>query len=187
MFVGDFPNLGPISYNPDSIANILSLRDVRKVCHVTMDTSQELALLVHRLEGTVMKFVEQKCGLYVFKPNTNNSTIPQGAAIHDKQGADLREDMNDHPTFEPEVEQFIGLEEGANNETENNETPVSDQGVMYNLRNRASIKAPVRLVQVMDNSSNSKSYDTPTVLLQKIMTQASLGTTQPTLSTKHNL
>ena len=45
--VGDFPNLGEVWYNRNSIANILSLADVRKVCRVTMDTSAEPALIVH--------------------------------------------------------------------------------------------------------------------------------------------
>jgi hypothetical protein len=62
--VGDFPNLGEVWFNEDSIANmILSLANVRKVCHVTMDTSHEPALLVHRLDGSVMKFVEHPSGL----------------------------------------------------------------------------------------------------------------------------
>ncbi|KAI2513612.1 hypothetical protein MHU86_752 [Fragilaria crotonensis] len=34
--VGDFPNLGEVWYNKASIANILSLAEVRKVCRVTM-------------------------------------------------------------------------------------------------------------------------------------------------------
>ncbi len=64
--IGDFPNLGAVWYNPDSIANILSLADVRKVCRVTMDSSNEPALWVHRLDGSVMKFAEHDSGLYVY-------------------------------------------------------------------------------------------------------------------------
>ncbi|KAI2512541.1 Reverse transcriptase (RNA-dependent DNA polymerase) [Fragilaria crotonensis] len=44
--LGDFPNLGPVWYNSDSIANILSLSEVRK-------------------------FVEHDNGLYVFVPNSS--------------------------------------------------------------------------------------------------------------------
>ena len=40
--VGDFPNLGEVWYNHNSIANILSLSDVRKVCRVTMDSDDEV-------------------------------------------------------------------------------------------------------------------------------------------------
>ena len=56
--IGDFPNLGPAWYNSKSLAYILSLSEqVRKVCKVTMDTGKESAKCVHRLDGSVMKFV----------------------------------------------------------------------------------------------------------------------------------
>ena len=55
--VGDFPNLGTAWYNKHSIANILSLSDVRKVCRVTMDTREDTAMCVHRLDGSLMRFV----------------------------------------------------------------------------------------------------------------------------------
>ena len=72
--VGDFSNLGEVWYNPDSIANILSLSDVRKICRVTLDTSTEPALCVHRLDGTVMKFLEHDSGLYVYESADRKST-----------------------------------------------------------------------------------------------------------------
>jgi hypothetical protein len=70
--IGDFPNLGEVWYNSQSIANILSVADVRKVCRVTMDTSVASAILVHRLDGSIMTFVEHASGLYVC--NVNNDT-----------------------------------------------------------------------------------------------------------------
>jgi hypothetical protein len=73
--IGDFPNLGEVWYNRDSIANILSLADVRKVCRVTMDSSTDASINVHRLDGTVMKFSEHPSGLYVFKCNDTNETV----------------------------------------------------------------------------------------------------------------
>jgi hypothetical protein len=39
--IGELPSLGAVWFNMDSIANILSLADVRKVCRVTMDTDAE--------------------------------------------------------------------------------------------------------------------------------------------------
>ena len=71
--VGEFPNLGTVWYNQHSIANILSIKEVRRVCRVTMDSSIEPTLCVHRLDGSIMKFKEQESGLYVFKPNINTS------------------------------------------------------------------------------------------------------------------
>ena len=38
-----------------------------------MDTAAFSSMFVHRLDGTMMKFVEQQSGLYVFKPTNNNS------------------------------------------------------------------------------------------------------------------
>ena len=39
--VGELPNLGTVWYNHNSIANILSMKEVQKVFRVTMDTSIE--------------------------------------------------------------------------------------------------------------------------------------------------
>jgi hypothetical protein len=70
--IGDFPNLGPVWYNDRSIANILSLSEVRKVCTVTMDTSKEPAINVHRKDGSIMSFVEHPSGLYVYQDNNHS-------------------------------------------------------------------------------------------------------------------
>ena len=67
--IGDFPNLGEVWYNAESIANILSLADVCKVCRVMMDTTAERAMCVHCLDSSVMKFSEHPSGLYVFAGN----------------------------------------------------------------------------------------------------------------------
>jgi hypothetical protein len=45
--VGDFHKLGEVWFNEESIANILSLAEVRKICRVTMDTTEEQAMIVH--------------------------------------------------------------------------------------------------------------------------------------------
>ena len=71
--LADFPNLGTVWFNCASIANILSLAEVRKICRVTMDTGVEPALCVHRLDGAVMKFREHPCGLYVYAASNDSS------------------------------------------------------------------------------------------------------------------
>jgi hypothetical protein len=75
VMVGDFPNLGEVWYNCDSIANILSLADVRKVCRVTMDSFDGPTINVHRLDSSIMQFHEHASGLYVYNTNsvTNNN------------------------------------------------------------------------------------------------------------------
>jgi hypothetical protein len=54
--IGDFPNLGEVWFNSESIANILSLAEVRKVCRITMDSFVEPVINVHQLDGSTMKF-----------------------------------------------------------------------------------------------------------------------------------
>jgi hypothetical protein len=64
--VGDFPNLGKVYFNPDYIANILSLAAVMNVCRVTMlDSSSKKSLNIHHLDGTIMCFAEHPSGLFV--------------------------------------------------------------------------------------------------------------------------
>lgn len=93
--IDDFPNLGEVWYNSKLIANILSLAEVRKVCRVTMDSHDEPALFVHRLDGSVMKFAEHESGLYVYNPNITNKIVTgysilstvakQKSCFHDKK------------------------------------------------------------------------------------------------------
>ncbi len=80
--IGDFPHLGPVWYNQKSITNILSLSDVRKVCRVTMDSATENVIIVHRLEGTRMKFVEHTSGLYVFDPKIQGDNSTASANVN---------------------------------------------------------------------------------------------------------
>jgi hypothetical protein len=52
---------------------------VRKICRITMDTSVEAAMSVHRVDGSIMKFREFKSGLYYYdvngsKPDPNFSS-----------------------------------------------------------------------------------------------------------------
>ena len=77
--IGDFPNLGAVWFNPESIANILSLSHVRQVCRVTMDTGIDPSMIVHRINGSQMIFREHACGLFVFDPSINDSN----AAVSD--------------------------------------------------------------------------------------------------------
>ena len=74
---GDIPNFGTVWFNPASMANILSLAHVTSVCRVTMDSDVENALLLHRKDGSIMKFSEMSSGLYYYdatrKRNSNSN------------------------------------------------------------------------------------------------------------------
>eukprot|EP00979_Chaetoceros_neogracilis_P019304 scaffold12144_cov544-Chaetoceros_neogracile.AAC.1 len=50
---------------------------VRKQCRITMDTSVEAAMCVHRADGSVMKFTEFASGLYFYdvENKSTNSTV----------------------------------------------------------------------------------------------------------------
>jgi hypothetical protein len=82
--VGDFKNLGTVWYNPNSIANILSLSEVRKVCRVTMDTTADAAMVIHREDGSTMKFVNHTNGLYYFDTHIGvpNDTLDRYSPIN---------------------------------------------------------------------------------------------------------
>ena len=64
--LGDIPNFGEVWYNPQSLANILSLAAVRQRCRITMDTAGDPSISVHRRDGSVMIFRESAMGLYYF-------------------------------------------------------------------------------------------------------------------------
>ena len=64
-------NLGEVWYNPSSLANVISLVDVRKICRMTMDNDIEPDIIVHRKDGTTMKFKEFKSGLYFHDTEPN--------------------------------------------------------------------------------------------------------------------
>jgi hypothetical protein len=74
--MGTVTNFGDVWFNEDSLANILSMAAVRKVCRITMDTFIEAAMHVHRKDGTVMTFKEYKSGLYYYNayPKQSNTT-----------------------------------------------------------------------------------------------------------------
>ena len=77
---GEYNGLGkPLTVWVDttSLANILALRDVRKLARVTLDTAEELALVVHLPNGELMRFVEHDdTGLYVYHPECNEVKVP---------------------------------------------------------------------------------------------------------------
>jgi hypothetical protein len=62
--MGSIENFGKVWYNPLSIANILSLSDVRKARRVTMDSNNDAALHVHLLDSSgFLHFKEHESGL----------------------------------------------------------------------------------------------------------------------------
>ena len=60
------PGFGTVYYNPDFIANILSLAQVTKQFRVIYDSTQEDILFLHKKNGDIIKFIKSKMGLYYF-------------------------------------------------------------------------------------------------------------------------
>ena len=79
---GIFKNLGSVWFNSASIANILLLAEVRKVCRVTLDTAIEPSLHAHRKDGSIMKFTEHSTGLYVFDSADSSNTTSQNVSAY---------------------------------------------------------------------------------------------------------
>ena len=75
---GDFPGMFKVWYNPSSMMNILSFKDVRKHFRITMDTDVENVINVHMKCGKVLKFEEVESGLYLL--HTNNITSKKVSA-----------------------------------------------------------------------------------------------------------
>ena len=57
---------GDVYYNPNSIANILSLAQVAKQYPITFDSTTEDAFIVHKKDGSVIKFIKSNKGLYYY-------------------------------------------------------------------------------------------------------------------------
>lgn len=78
VLIGDIPNLGAVYFNQHSMANILSLAQVRRVCRVTFDSSVDNTITVYRQNGSRMFFREHETGLYVHDtqdPNYSSSSV----------------------------------------------------------------------------------------------------------------
>jgi hypothetical protein len=75
--LGTVTNFGDVWFNTDSLANILSMAAVRKVCRITMDTSVAAAMHVHRKDGTIMTFSEYESGLYYYDTCAHSTAANQ--------------------------------------------------------------------------------------------------------------
>ena len=68
----DIPYIDNVWYKEDSITTIISLKDMTNKYRVTMDSKEELALLVH-MPDKILKFKQSANGLYAMDPNNQTS------------------------------------------------------------------------------------------------------------------
>jgi hypothetical protein len=68
----DIPHIKDVWYNENSMTNIISLKDMTNKFRVTMDSKEELALLVH-MPDKIVKFNQFSDGLYAMDPSDKKS------------------------------------------------------------------------------------------------------------------
>ena len=71
---GVLPNYGPVTFNQDAVANILSLGNLSDKYRVTYDSAKEDAFLVHTPEKMV-KFERTPSNLYAFTPTYHKDKV----------------------------------------------------------------------------------------------------------------
>ena len=74
VLIGDLPGYDTVWFNPESIANILSLARVSRSRRVTMDTGIENCFNVYTRDRTVRKFLKSNRGLYYHDIRWGNSS-----------------------------------------------------------------------------------------------------------------
>ena len=62
---GELPGFFKLYYNPRSLMNIISFKDMIKRFKITVDTSKENIFLVYINEGKIMIFLEIGVGMYI--------------------------------------------------------------------------------------------------------------------------
>ena len=172
----------PIYYNPKSIANILSFKEVASVpgiC-ITMDTLTEKAIFVLLPDGRKMKFKECEVGLYYF--NVNNDLEHSKHNNINKEVKDYSQGVNLLSTVAENKSIFSKREiQGAKNARDLQQslgwpsTTTYKSYVKNNLiRNRG--------ITVDDIERSVKIYGTPVPLLKGKMTNigSSLNNTDVT-------
>jgi hypothetical protein len=81
--IGELPGFaGEVWYNPDGIANILSLSNVKRHYRVTFDSNASGSFMVHKNNGEVREFIESPSGLY-YLVATNDGHESHHVLAHD--------------------------------------------------------------------------------------------------------
>ena len=68
--MGDLPGYGPVWYNPDGIANILSLSRVGEKYRITYDSGADAGFKIHKPDGTIRLFRRSSTGLFYIDTDT---------------------------------------------------------------------------------------------------------------------
>ena len=74
-YFGNYPY--PVWYNPKGVANILSLYNVTKHYRVTMDSSKDHTITIHKNNGDHIRFTPSTHGLFKYELQGDHSSINQ--------------------------------------------------------------------------------------------------------------
>jgi hypothetical protein len=88
--VGDLPGYGTVWYDPDSIANILSLKRVSEKYHVAFDSKRGSSFTVTKPDGKVFEFKQSVGGLYFH--DTSKSSIVMVTTVSENKSRYTNED-----------------------------------------------------------------------------------------------
>ena len=70
-YLGDYPH--PVWFNPDGGANIMSMYNITQQYHLSMDSQDANAILMHHNDGNVTEFTPSAHGLYKYALSNNES------------------------------------------------------------------------------------------------------------------
>ena len=73
--MGVFPGYGKVWYDSEAIANILSLKRVKEKFRVTYDSKKENAFIVHKPDGSTIKFQQLDEGLYYLDMDKEHGAV----------------------------------------------------------------------------------------------------------------
>jgi hypothetical protein len=110
--IGDLPGFaGEVWYNPDGIAHILSLSDVKRHYRVTFDSNASGSFTVHKTNGEVREFIESPSRLYYLVAK-NDGRESHHVLAHDAHETDIAEENVETPEVHDNANEH---EHGENN------------------------------------------------------------------------
>ena len=82
---GDLPGVRTVWYHPEGIANVLSMGIVSMDLRITMDTSVDNAIIVHKTDGTIRRFGLTTTGLYLSNLGDYSGSLLTITTIEDQK------------------------------------------------------------------------------------------------------
>ena len=104
---GDLEGYGTVWYNPNGIANILSLSRVQEKYRVTFDSNVDGSFFIHKPDGTHRIFSKSKSGLYYLDTNDKLNGIGLFTTVEQNQTKFTRRELQG-ATLARKIQNLIG-------------------------------------------------------------------------------